>query len=1369
MNRFLRYKNRQKNSVLVALCFLIAFSSQVLAITMKVDRVTINTPVSGGGAVWTSVTFQQAFPSAPAVFVLPTSANSEPASLRIRNVTTTGFEVGVVEPQGEDGQTDAMPFDYFAAEIGTYTFPGSVRVVVGTRTTSTHQGKNVSGTGWDTINFPNNSFNATPAVITQVQTINSQPGLDAGIIASPWLEVAMRNVTTNSMQIALEQAETSNGTVTTETIAYLAMESGDEATIAGERIKALRSADNVQGWDNGCRNTNYPSSFSAVPLVVASQNTRDGGDGGWVRQCSKSTTGVSVTIDEDQAADSERSHTTERVGILAISAAFHGTRNGQHMEAGSNSIVAAGGVTTQWTTVSFPNAFVNVPHIFSLPTSQDTAPAAIRLRNITVNGFDITAVRPNGESGASPQTIVDYIAIEPGEHTLPNGDVFEVGSIDTSRLQVGVGSGSTGWDVLNFSRVYPSAPAVLLQIQTINNESGLDPNTNSVPWMVTAARNLTTSRIDVALDRAEAIAGSISVPETIAYIAIRHGSNDQLTDDLLNIIDYEMFRTADNILGWDNGCYTTNFTDVYATPYAVAAQNRRDGGNGGWVRRCSLQTTSIGLTIDEDRANDSERAHTSESASVFVFSDAFEASFGGLDHFAISHGGNSVTCEAVNITISPHDLLDTPITSNSNIRISATSSTPGWVASDASWTLISGTPANFSVGPGAGQATYQYAPGENAVVVALANTSVADIDIDVLETVSGVITDIDGGGAEDLPLSFADQGLRFYADINADGNADDLDSNGVPDPIPSPLIAGLSSPQMLVRAIETNTNTGACQARVVGVRSVNMAYECTDPTNCINNRDLTINGTAIEENNLNNIVDYQAVNLTFDANGEAPFTLNYADVGNIRLHAELTIPASGPDPAVTLSGASATTTVRPSDIIITTIESSSAVANPGTTTTGSGFIAAGETFRVVVQVRNAVGALTPNFGNEIISEGLLLNSVSLVMPAGGNNPPLNDANNFVSTGNAGEFINSAVNWLEVGTITINATITDGDYLGTGNITSATSGNVGRFYPLHLRLMASTVDNGCSSDSFTYMSDQSFSYAPVDINYILNAEYQLDQIVTNYDSSLGYPVDTFSVVAENNDDGINLANRVLIPNGTWVQGELIVIGSDNGGFRRLFSGTEQIDGPFSNLQLGLTRNSLSVDTTDFLSSQLNLNANTIGDCVTAADCDAVSLGSPLNARFGRLYLKDTHGPESAPLAVSFEVQYWDGSQFILHSNDSCTLLARTDIDFDGSAITSDPINVSVGGGSTTASFSQDPTGSSFINILNGSAGLSFSAPGAGNNGSFIIDVLMANYPWLTSDWNQNNNTADDTTEPTATINFGSYRGNDRVIFWEEVLN
>jgi len=47
--------------------------------------------------------------------------------------------------------------------------------------------------------------------------------------------------------------------------------------------------------------------------------TRNGGNGGWARECERSSTEIGYRIDEDQFFDAERSHIRETVGFLACS------------------------------------------------------------------------------------------------------------------------------------------------------------------------------------------------------------------------------------------------------------------------------------------------------------------------------------------------------------------------------------------------------------------------------------------------------------------------------------------------------------------------------------------------------------------------------------------------------------------------------------------------------------------------------------------------------------------------------------------------------------------------------------------------------------------------------------------------------------------------------------------------------------------------------------------------------------------------------------------------------------------------------------------------------------------------------------------
>ncbi len=276
---------------------------------------------------WTQVDFLNPFPEPPLVFILPTSDGGDPATLRIRNVTSTGFEVVVTEASGTDGPHVAMPTAYLAIEPGVHEFPDGSRVAAIRRTTATTVSRFL-GTSWDTVGLPS-GFAGAPAVLASIQTTRSESANPPGTPSVPFLEAAVQNVSASSLQVALERAESTNGSVTSaEDIGILAVESGLELGFidrfnSAVELKATASGRTVRGWDNGCFGVAYPTAFAATPIVVASMNTRAGNNGGWLRRCSSSAAAVGLTVDEDIDADGERSHTGEAAGVVAASRAFH--------------------------------------------------------------------------------------------------------------------------------------------------------------------------------------------------------------------------------------------------------------------------------------------------------------------------------------------------------------------------------------------------------------------------------------------------------------------------------------------------------------------------------------------------------------------------------------------------------------------------------------------------------------------------------------------------------------------------------------------------------------------------------------------------------------------------------------------------------------------------------------------------------------------------------------------------------------------------------------------------------------------------------------------------------------------------------------
>ena len=87
-------------------------------------------------------------------------------------------------------------------------------------------------------------------------------------------------------------------------------------------------------------------------------------------------------------------------------------------------------------------------------------------------------------------------------------------------------AGPTGatesWDTVQLQS-FTSAPVLVTQIQTANNEQGPVPSGASQPWLTAVANTVTSSSFLVALDSAETQVGSVTVPETVGYVAMAAG------------------------------------------------------------------------------------------------------------------------------------------------------------------------------------------------------------------------------------------------------------------------------------------------------------------------------------------------------------------------------------------------------------------------------------------------------------------------------------------------------------------------------------------------------------------------------------------------------------------------------------------------------------------------------------------------------------------------------------------------------------------------------------------------------------------------------------------------------------------------------
>ncbi len=687
------------------------------------------------------------------------------------------------------------------------------------------------------------------------------------------------------------------------------------------------------------------------------------------------------------------------------------------------------------------------------------------------------------------------------------------------------------------------------------------------------------------------------------------------------------------------------------------------------------------------------------------------------DHYELVMSANSLACMGTDVTVracadslSPCNNIDYTVNGNVNLATSAG--------------ILSNTTLSLASGSG---------------TTKLLHPTVAD-NTNVTVTLSGEVTAATNArkcclGASCSVANFCTTNFKQAGFVFSNT------SSGATSSIPTQVAGTASTPYL--RALITDTTTGTCTARFTSPQAVKMAYKCVNPTTCISGQTFTVDSTNIQSNANAASPIYSDVNLAFNSDGSAPIPITYSDVGQIELLASLLLPAANGNPDYTLTGASSFV-VKPYTLYPTI------TSNPGTSATGNGFVSAGTNFQVKVEARNSQGALTPNFGNE--GETISLENLTLVYPSsGGTATTLSLGSGFTATTPVGTFVNNTVSWKQVGSFTVQARLADNNYLGAGNLESiTTSPTIGRIYPDHFRLVNPVLANKCGS--FTYMAQ------PMNLTYTLQAEATDGTPLSNYDG--GYTTIMPTYVAENADSGTDLGARFsagVTP--VWVDG-VMSVASASASFSRqtpLFAP----DGPFSDLRIGLVMN----DTLDSRKLQsMDMKANTTGAC--GVGCDAKLIGSPLNLRFGRLRLDDAFGPETHPLKVNFATEYWSGKYFSVNSDDSCTLVPRSAITYPAGAISTDANRtVALTGGSTTGTYGPGFS-ATHVAFSAGSAGQQFTSPNGGT-GKFVVGVNLTSLEWLGFDWNQDGNYSD-VSLPNATFEFGSYRGNDRIIYWREKL-
>ena len=578
--------------------------------------------------------------------------------------------------------------------------------------------------------------------------------------------------------------------------------------------------------------------------------------------------------------------------------------------------------------------------------------------------------------------------------------------------------------------------------------------------------------------------------------------------------------------------------------------------------------------------------------------------------------------------------------------------------------------------------------------------------------------------------------------------------------IPS-QISGIAATGLYLRAVQASTtNPAICTPAIISsTTSVNMSYTCNNPTVCQPGSLTTINSTAIAPGGT-------AVSLTFDANGSAPISVRYDDVGQITLNATKTVTPFGGATAITLNGNSNAFIVKPYAFTVTSIKrTADGFANPAATSaTSTAFIKAGDSFTATVTATNFSGVGTPNFGKEISPEGVLL-TPTVVLPAGGNNSSLSNGTLVGGLFSGGAATVTNLSWGEVGIITLTPSIASTSYLGAGNTTGTTTGNIGRFYPHHFvasGVLTPRADLVCPSSSFTYMGE------PMALALTLTAQNIANGTTQNYTTASGFAkldgatASKWTTFGANDSIGLGAVDSTLpptalttrlsisgTPSGTWTTG----VGALSGNV--VLNRGASIDGAFDNLKLGIAPQ--DADGVILLPGALNLDADLNG----SNERQQVATGM---VRYGRLRLNNAHGSELLTLPVPLKVQYYKGAGFVGNTDDSCTQVPvpmpvafatplNPGLTFYAPPTT--PTNILISG-DTTATINGASSGNGIF--ASGDGGLMLSAPFGAHYG--YVDIVIAVPAWLQFNW------TGVVGNPKARATFGAYRNTNQFIYQRE---
>lgn len=594
---------------------------------------------------WQTVHFGAAFVN-PVVIAKAASFNDgDTGGVRVRNVTSTGFELKFQEWDSLDGQHPNETITLMVIEAGSFTLDNGTMIEAGCFSAT-------GASSFSPVTFEQ-AMTAAPVVMTAVNTFNEADAVTTRI----------RNINAGGFEFMMREQEANDQIHGEETACYIAWEPS-AGMLDNLRYEVAATGNQVTDKLHTVR---YNTQFTETPLLLAAMQTTNGTDTAILRIANNSVEDAAIFISEEQSLDQETGHIEERAGYIAIAAydpagdpdmdglstleeetTYHthpglmdtdkdglddGSEIGFWLEHGQSwngdidndglvnlldsdsdgdgmidgSEVSSGfdpadpnsvalfppmeggevDVDSSWVHVDFSGTYVKPVVIARLVSKNNNEPCVVRMDNVTSTGVDLRLQEYDYLDGGHPVEQVSYLVMEAGNYTLADGTRIEAGSFNTNA--------TNNYYPFAFNQEFAEVPVIVTSITTFNE-------TDTV---TSRMRKVDTTGFDCKLQEQEANAKK-HLNESVAYIAWEPASGSQ------NGIRYEVSRSTNTVT---NAAKTLNYAAGFSNrPLLYTDMQTTDGGDTAALRTVNSSAASLTVMVEEEQSKDSETSHTTEEA-----------------------------------------------------------------------------------------------------------------------------------------------------------------------------------------------------------------------------------------------------------------------------------------------------------------------------------------------------------------------------------------------------------------------------------------------------------------------------------------------------------------------------------------------------------------------------------------------------------------------------------------------------------------------------------------------------------------------------------------------------------------------------------